>query len=373
MLRRTCVLAFTCLASAAGAQRPVDSAAAAAIKAHYRKLEVRIPMRDGVQLFTSIYVPRDTSASVPIHHGSHAVRRRALRRRTHIAPSLGPSGNPNSPRRDSSSSIQDARGRYYSEGDVHRDDAAQGAQRTPRTSTSPPTRTTRSTGWSRTFRTTTAASRIYGTSYPGFYTTASCIDPHPALKACEPGAPMTDLWMGDDLFHNGAFMLGANFAFYQGFGRTPRAPDLGPDPRYPRPRQCMTTPTSSSSGWVPVGPGSRKSLPPETAPLWDIVMHHPAYDDVLAGARHQPAREARAGDARGGRLLRRRGSRRSVADVPRHREARAGLRQSHRDRTVVARRLGARRRQRARHAALDTDRPVRGSATRSSSRSSCTI
>ena len=118
---------------------------------------------------------------------------------------------------------------------------------------------------------------IYGTSYPGFYTTASCIDPHPALKACEPGAPMTDLWMGDDLFHNGAFMLGANFDFYQGYGRTPRAPELGPDPRYERPNNQGNA-YKFFLDMGPIGPGSRKSLPPETAPLWDIVMHHPSYD-----------------------------------------------------------------------------------------------
>jgi predicted acyl esterase len=48
---------------------------------------------------------------------------------------------------------------------------------------------------------------IVGGSYPGFYTTASCIDAHPALKACSPQAPMTDIAMGDDVFHNGAFLL----------------------------------------------------------------------------------------------------------------------------------------------------------------------
>jgi len=31
------------------------------------------------------------------------------------------------------------------------------------------------------------------------------IDPHPAVKAISPQAPMTDVWLGDDFFHNGAF------------------------------------------------------------------------------------------------------------------------------------------------------------------------
>ncbi|HEV7501313.1 MAG TPA: CocE/NonD family hydrolase, partial [Vicinamibacteria bacterium] len=34
-------------------------------KEHYDKREVRIPMRDGVELFTIIYAPRDTSRTYP--------------------------------------------------------------------------------------------------------------------------------------------------------------------------------------------------------------------------------------------------------------------------------------------------------------------
>src|SRR5580693_7676142 len=55
---------------------------------------------------------------------------------------------------------------------------------------------------------------IWGISYPGFFTSASIIDSHPALKAASPEAPMTDLFMGDDAYHGGAFMLNANFGFY---------------------------------------------------------------------------------------------------------------------------------------------------------------
>jgi len=36
---------------------------------------------------------------------------------------------------------------------------------------------------------------IWGISYPGFFTSASIIDSHPALKAASPQAPMTDLFM----------------------------------------------------------------------------------------------------------------------------------------------------------------------------------
>lgn len=46
---------------------------------------------------------------------------------------------------------------------------------------------------------------IAGVSYPGWLAAVALIDPHPALKASSPQAPVTDLWMGDDFFHHGAF------------------------------------------------------------------------------------------------------------------------------------------------------------------------
>jgi putative CocE/NonD family hydrolase len=55
-----------------------------------------------------------------------------------------------------------------------------------------------------------------GSSYLGFLTLASEINPHPALKAAVPQSPMVDGWMGDDWFHNGAFRTGSlNFAVEQ--------------------------------------------------------------------------------------------------------------------------------------------------------------
>ncbi len=35
------------------------------VREHYTKYEFRIPMRDGVHLFTSVYVPKDTSVAYP--------------------------------------------------------------------------------------------------------------------------------------------------------------------------------------------------------------------------------------------------------------------------------------------------------------------
>src|SRR5579859_5144832 len=45
------------------------------VKEHYTKYEYRIAMRDGLHLFTSVYVPKDTSHSYPflIHRTPYSV------------------------------------------------------------------------------------------------------------------------------------------------------------------------------------------------------------------------------------------------------------------------------------------------------------
>jgi len=54
---------------------------------------------------------------------------------------------------------------------------------------------------------------VLGVSYPGFLATMAGINPHPAVRAVSPQAPMTDTWMGDDFFHQGAFRLSYGFEY----------------------------------------------------------------------------------------------------------------------------------------------------------------
>ena len=56
---------------------------------------------------------------------------------------------------------------------------------------------------------------VYGVSYDGFLTTMAGINAHPAVKAISPQAPMTDVWLGDDFFHNGAFRESYGFDYVQ--------------------------------------------------------------------------------------------------------------------------------------------------------------
>ena len=64
--RRTAILVVALLLGAAGAlaQTKPDSPEFD-VKEHYTKYEYRIPMRDGVHLFTAVYVPKDSSRAYP--------------------------------------------------------------------------------------------------------------------------------------------------------------------------------------------------------------------------------------------------------------------------------------------------------------------
>ena len=184
------------------------------VKSHYTKYEYRIPMRDGVKLFTAVYVPKDQSTPWPI-----------MMDRTPY--SVAPYGEDQYPKTLGPSDefekagyifvYQDVRGRYESEGtfvemrphidnktsskDV--DDASDMHDSVDYLLKHVPGNN--------------GKVGIWGISYPGFYTSASIIDSHPAIKAASPQAPMTNLFMGDDAYHGGAFMLAANFGFYAFF------------------------------------------------------------------------------------------------------------------------------------------------------------
>ena len=215
----------------AGAQQPAATPPAEDyVRAHYTKYEYRIPMRDGKRLFTAVYVPKDGAG------GPYPF----LMDRTPY--SVGPYGEDQYPKNLGPSDefeksgyifvYQDVRGRWMSEGDFvemrpHIDEK-KGPQDVDDASDTYDTIE---------FLLKHVANNngkvgIWGISYPGFYTSASIIDSHPALVAASPQAPMTDLFRGDDSYHGGAFMLSANFGFYAPFFH-PQENPMHPVPTVP--------------------------------------------------------------------------------------------------------------------------------------------
>jgi uncharacterized protein len=187
------------------------------IRANYTKYEYRIPARDGVKLFTIVYVPNDASETN---------RYPMLMQRTCY--SIDPYGPNNYPRQSLGPSpylmrdkyifvYQDVRGRYMSEGtwtnmtpnipDATVKKVGKGKNAKP-----DPTQVDESSDtydaieWLlKNVKHHNGRVGQWGISYPGFYTVAGAVDAHPALKASSPQAPVSDFFF-DDFHHNGAFI-----------------------------------------------------------------------------------------------------------------------------------------------------------------------
>ncbi|MFY9939511.1 MAG: CocE/NonD family hydrolase [Silvibacterium sp.] len=242
------------------------------VKAHYTKYEYRIPMRDGVRLFTAVYVPKDAAQSYPfmMDRTPYSV---APYGEDQYAKHLGPSDE-----FEKAGYIfvyQDVRGRYMSEGtfvemrphiDVKNsrkdvDDSSDTYDTIDYLLKHVPNNNERV--------------GIWGISYPGFFTSASIIDSHPALKAASPQAPMTNLFMGDDAYHGGAFMLDANFGFYTFF-----MPQNNPTtPKRPIPFDFGTP--NAYEFYLRAGPTSNldKIYLKGSNPLFNDQMYHTTYDE----------------------------------------------------------------------------------------------
>ncbi len=211
------------LALLANAQQPPPTPAPAPnpVRENYSKFEYRIPARDGIKLFVSVYVPKDVfsdSKTYPV-----------MMSRTPY--SVAPYGEDQFPTALGPSEFfskekfifvyADVRGRFMSEGIPTQLMPHQGS------STNESTDTYDTIEWLiHHVPGTEPKVGLWGISQPGFYASAGMIDAHPALLAVSPQAPVTDYYLGDDDYHNGAFMLAANFGFYRNF--EPRKGDPAP-------------------------------------------------------------------------------------------------------------------------------------------------
>ncbi len=228
-MRKLSVLLFFLMASVASiAQYAQDSAW---IKEHYYKIERMIPMRDGVKLFTCIYIPTDQSEKHPL-----------LLTRTPY--SCAPYGENNFnanlwnrhwryyARENYIIVTQDVRGRWMSEGDFV--DIRPYNPNKKGTETDEASDTYDAIDWLiKNIPSNNERVGVFGISYPGFYATMAALSGHPALKAVSPQAPVTDWFQGDDFHHNGALMMMDALSFYGGgFG-------------FPRPKPTMVGPVSN--------------------------------------------------------------------------------------------------------------------------------
>ena len=260
-------------------QGPVETDAdvARVIRESYTKHEYRIPMRDGVKLFTVAYVPKD-----PVHAYPILLTRTPYSVNWYGADVYPSEKNARALRRFAPSTQfikdgyiivhQDVRGRMMSEGsfvDIRPHAAKKG-------DIDESTDAYDTIDWLvKNVPNNNGNVGVWGISYPGFYAAQAAIDAHPALKAVSPQAPVTEWFLGDDFHHNGVLFLGEAFDFYSSFGK-PR-----PEPTKKAESTSLHEGQDAYDFFLSMGPLSNANTKflKDGIPFWNDLMAHPTRDE----------------------------------------------------------------------------------------------
>jgi putative CocE/NonD family hydrolase len=252
----TAVLFSWCLlSSAARPQEPQRSAS----PTFDRRVEM-IVMRDGSKLNTVIHAPKDQKVPLPI----------ILQRSPYGVNFQTPL---NSYLRDLANDgyifvFQDIRGRFQSEGEF-------AMVRAPRDKSNPKAFDESSDTYDtiewlvKNVPNNNGKVGMLGISYDGWLTTMALIDPHPALQAASPQAPVADMFLGDDFHHNGAFRLSYGYE-YVAMMETNKT---NSSPRFDR--------ADMYEWYLKLGPLSNvnKNYFHGKMPTWNDFVKHPNYDE----------------------------------------------------------------------------------------------
>ncbi len=235
----------------------------------YVRTEAMIPMRDGVELHVVILRPSDIAMPLPIllertPYGVDDEDRKSLfARRPELA-------------RDGYIFVgEDIRGRYKSHGKF--------IMMRPLADHNNPAATDESTdaydtvAWLiKNVPGNNGRVGVVGTSYDGFLAMMAGIDPHPAVKAISPQAPMIDVWIGDDFFHNGAFRQSYGYDYVRDLESTKNWTEVNYG------RNHDGSPVDGFDFFLERGNFARdvKKSGADLLPTWKLFLNHPGYDAV---------------------------------------------------------------------------------------------
>ncbi len=233
----------------------------------YQRTEVMIPMRDGVKLHAVVLKPADIAAPLPflIQRTPYGVDG------TDRAGFFG--SRPELARDGYIYACEDIRGRYKSEGEFVMSRPL--ADHNDRKAVDESTDTYDTVAW---LLTNVAGNNgrvgFVGTSYPGFLAMMAGIDPHPAVKAISPQAPMIDVWMGDDFFHNGAFRQSYGYDYVLSMESSKE------DTRVEYGKDKSGKPVDGFDYFLKRGSFAKdvKESGSRVLPTWKLFLEHPAYD-----------------------------------------------------------------------------------------------
>ena len=175
--------------------------------------EEMVPMRDGVNLYTLVLIPKGASEPLPVLLERTPYNAKGWLQATSTRMAVVP-GGPWFIGKGYIYVAQDIRGRNKSEGHY-------AMYRVPRgdynqSETDETTDAWDTIDWLIKNVPNNGRVGIWGTSYPGWLTLAAIRDPHPALAAAVPFNPVVDVWKADDWFHWGAFRTIYAFNFIYG-------------------------------------------------------------------------------------------------------------------------------------------------------------
>lgn len=264
------LLGLALLSSRFHAQTTADSVY---VREHYDKTEVTVPMRDGKELFTAIYSPKDKSKKYPVlvNRTPYTV---APYGKNEYKKSLG--SFPAMMHDGYIFVYQDVRGKWMSEGDFT--DIRPTNLSKDKKAVDESTDTYDLLEWlQKNLKNYNGKAGLYGISYPGFYSTAGLVKSHPSLKAVSPQAPVTDWFIGDDFHHNGVLFLQDAFTFMSSFGQ-PR-----PEPITPAQFKSSIRITEADKYRFFLEAGTARELKEkyfgDSIVFWNDLFLHPHYDD----------------------------------------------------------------------------------------------
>lgn len=227
-----------------------------------------IPMRDGIKLYTVIISPVDAKKPSPvlIQRTPYGAAVPFPDDTVFDARLLG--SRYNMAREGYIFVMQDIRGKYKSEGTMQIHQPLIHAQQ--KNAVDESTDTWDAVEWLiKNVPNNNGKAGIYGISYPGWLALVGAVDPHPALKASSEQACMSDLFLGDDFHHNGAFRLsyGMEYSYEVEFDKTT-------DSDFPFPQYDLYD-------WY-LKLGSLKNVNEKyfhhKIPTWNSFVEHPNYD-----------------------------------------------------------------------------------------------
>ena len=233
---------------------------------YVRRVEM-IPMRDGVKLYTVIWLPKGAKAApIVLTRTPYNAAKRQRGEEPTLLGSL-PLADQEFVGAGYIRVYQDVRGKYGSDG-------AYLMTRPPRgplnaTATDDTTDAFDTIDWLvKHLPESNGKVGMIGSSYEGWTVVMALLAPHPALKAAVPESPMVDGWMGDDWFHYGAFRQTNFDYFYSQTGQKTAGDDV--------PRRAH----DDYEGFLQAGSprAFAKAYGFEQLPWWPRLASHPAYD-----------------------------------------------------------------------------------------------